>query len=90
MSVDVVGNGLSPRDFELAALKSVLTPALPHIEACLQELEEGALRRAFVKLSAGSLTPGEAMLILQEVKSYRDLARRMQKRVSQEVEEHHA
>jgi hypothetical protein len=77
---------LSPREFERAALRGVLSPAMPYLEEELHSLEEQRLRSAFAGINAGTLTPEAALSTLMEVKSYRDLARKMRQRAALQPE----
>lgn len=70
---------IPPEVFERAALSGVILPALPYIEEALKELEETRLKVAMTEISHGSLSPDKALSILMEIKSYRDVLRKMRK-----------
>ena len=76
---------ISPEAFERAALSGLIAPVLPYIDDGLRGLEETKLKSAFYEIQKGTLTPDKAFSILIEIKSYRDLARKMRQSVTTEV-----
>lgn len=67
--------------FERAAAVHNLALALPDTEEVLKEMEGLCLVQAFAKIRDGALTEREALAILQEVYSYRELLRKLKARV---------
>lgn len=77
---------LSEQAFERAAVQGVLSPVLPYLEEELARLQEQRLSWAFLEIAKGTLSPEKAQSVLIEVKSYRDLLRKLTQRAAQEPE----
>jgi hypothetical protein len=72
---------MTPGAFERAASVGIIAAALPEIDGVVREMEEVRLRYACMEIAGARLTPAQALSILMEIHSYRELARKLKARV---------